>query len=200
MHGSRAAASGQINRRAVKRCGGATGDVRRDNRDSRGAARSAGKSPTQIMPGQDNGGRHCCRPPLSLRVRPCREGEAFAPGGFEERKPWTEVLGSVTSGVHPKPKLLQVSPRAPRQGRSPGGSPLGGFRTEVPFPLPGGPFGRSLRFRVRRDLKPKLLFRLTSPWTCVLGPCRCAAPGPKPGPARRTRSRSSFSPGDGAPT
>lgn len=64
MHASRAAASGQINRGAVKRCGGATGDARRDKRDSRGAARSAGKSPTwscphKIMGADIAAGPHC---------------------------------------------------------------------------------------------------------------------------------------------
>ena len=53
-----------------------------------------------------------------------------------------------------------VSPVAPRQGRSPGGSPLGGFGTEVPLPCPGDPGNRSSRCRVRQDPRPKPWFRL----------------------------------------
>jgi hypothetical protein len=62
-------------------------------------------------PAKDNGGRHCCRPPLSLRVKPCREGEAFAPGGFEERKPG------------PKSKLRRL--RGPSEAEAPSGFPAG---------------------------------------------------------------------------
>jgi hypothetical protein len=100
---------------------------------------------------------------------------------------WTEVPAPPPPGVRPQPKLLQACPAGSPSGPKPWRFAAWRIRNRSSSSHPGGSFGRSLRFRVRRDSKPKLLFRLTSPWTCVLGPCRFAAPGPKPGPARQVR-------------
>ena len=133
--------------------------------------------------------------PSRLVTKPGRRGSPL--GGFEAAS--EPGARAAISGVLPKLALLPVSPRAPRQGRSPGGSPFGRSGTGVPFPT-GCEAGAEARFHRRQDLpwpKPRAcltVHRLAS-WVC-----RFAAPGPKPGPARRFRSRSPFSAGDSAPT
>lgn len=122
---------------------------------------------------------HC---PFAGDTRPGRRGSpqwAFSRNGPEPgaRTP--------SSGVLPALARLSVSPWAPRQGRSPGGSPVGSTGTGVPvsclptnpqpkhrFAIQQGAFGRSLQPAWRSmDLRPR---------SAVF-----AAPGPKPGPARR---------------
>lgn len=162
-----------------------------------GAGRRAGH--------KNNGGRHRCRPPLSRRARPCRSSISRAGRfrGAETRAqaPKGQSQGPASSGVHPRPKPLPVSPRAPRQGRSPGGSPLAVSKPKLLFPPSAGTAGRSLWFRLGRDPEPKPWFRLASPWAVrpwvIAG---FAAPEPKPGPARPCRSRSFSRAGGGART
>ncbi|MEA3029628.1 MAG: hypothetical protein QOG13_953 [Sphingomonadales bacterium] len=91
-----------------------------------------------------------------------------------------------------------VSPLAPRQGRSPDGSPLGGFGTCVPLPATSDPRPKPWS-RKWPDPRPKPWFRLTA-MDRNPGSAGFAAPGPKPGPARQIRSRSSFLAGGGALT
>ena len=70
-------------------------------------------------------GPHC-----PVAVTPSLGGEAVRAGGFETG-PEPGVLAPVSGVLRRAEARLQVSPRAPRQGRSPGGSPLGGSRTEI---------------------------------------------------------------------
>ena len=150
--------------------------------------------PHKIMGADIAAGPHCpCTSDPAGKARHSRR--AVSRNGT-----WTEVPAPPPPGVRPQPKLLQAFPAGSPSGPKPWRFAAWRIRNRSSSSHPGGSFGRNLRFRVRRDSKPKLLFRLTSPWTCVLGPCRFAAPGPKPGPARQIRSRSSFLAGGSART
>jgi hypothetical protein len=108
-------------------------------------------------------------------------------------------LESRSSGVLPALARLSVSPRAPRQGRSPGGSPLGRSGTVVPN-------SRRRRRRSRSSVPPPAGKPWPKPQPCLAGhglassSCRFAAPGPKPGPARQVRGRGPFLAGGSAAT
>lgn len=73
-----------------------------------------------------------------------------------------------------------MSPVAPRRGRSPDGSPLGGFGTRVPLPCPGDCKGRSPCHRVRQDPRPKPRFRLAGHAPKRWGPPGSQLPGRNP--------------------
>jgi hypothetical protein len=155
---------------------------------------SPARSSQQPQPPKNNGGRHRCRPPLSLRVRPCRS-KASRAGRFR---------GAETRAEAPKD-----------QAKVP--LPPGSIRSRSSFRFPRGLPVRAeaLAVRLVAVSKPKLLF---PPWRArpaeafgsasgriqgrspgsawqVHGPkpwviAGFAAPGPKPGPARPCRSRS----------
>jgi hypothetical protein len=123
-------------------------------------------------------------PTVPSRVTPSLGGEAVRSGRFRGAD-LSRGLGRRSSGFLPELALLSVSPLAPRQGRSPGGSPLGSSGTGVPDPAVPLFLRRSIGSAFRQDcLWPKPLACLA-----VLGlassVCRFAAPGPKPGPARQ---------------
>ena len=106
--------------------------------------------------------------------------------------------GPHSSGVLPALARLPVSPRAPRQGRSPGGSPRQ-IRNR-------GSGSRRLRAVAEARFRPRAGKLRPKPPPCLAVPglasrvCRFAAPGPKPGPARRVWDRNPVRPGGGART
>jgi hypothetical protein len=115
---------------------------------------------------------HC---PVRLVTKPGRRGSPL--GGFEDG---TEPgLGPGSSGVLPELALLPVSPRAPRQGRSPGGSPLGRPGTESSG-------SRQMRCRSRGSVPPLAGRPRPKPWPCPDSPgpgsrpALCAVPGRNP--------------------
>lgn len=119
-------------------------------------------------------------------------------GGFEFHEP-SRGLGPRSSGVLPALTRLSVSPRAPRQGRSPGGSPLGSSGTGVPVPAIEGA-GAEARFHLRQEnLWPKPQARLAghglAPWSAA-----SQLPGQSPVLPDSEMSRSPFSAGGSAPT
>ena len=116
-------------------------------------------------------------------LEPCLGGEASRAGRFRVGGARTGGSSAASSGVRPKPKPLQVSPRAPRQGRSPGGSPLGRFGTFAPLPTLAVPRPKP-RFRVRQDPRPKPRFCLAV-HEQALGPPFSQLPGRSPNSARR---------------
>jgi hypothetical protein len=103
--------------------------------------------------------------PSRLDTRPGRRGSPL--GCFEaESEPGAR---SRSPGSSRSLRFVPVSPRAPRQGRSPGGSPLGRSGTGVPVPT-GGEAGAEARFHLRQDFpRPKPRACRGSPWTCALG-------------------------------
>ena len=83
-----------------------------------------------------------------------------------------------------------VSPRAPRQGRSPGGSPLAVSKPKLLFPPWRAPPAEALGSASGRiqGRSPGSAWQVHGPKPWVIA--GFAAPGPKPGPARPCRSRS----------
>ena len=80
--------------------------------------------------------------------------------------------GAYPSGVRSRLAPRSGSPRAPRQGRSPGGSPLGRSVTRVPVPAPDGAESRSLGSVWWQDPRPKPRFRLWQSMDRDPGSCR----------------------------
>jgi hypothetical protein len=167
----------------------ARGDRSRGRRHSRTRSSSRPK----IMGAGIAAGPHC---PFALDPA---ETVSPATGGFEGRRPGRSSeepsperpsQGPASSGVHPRPKPLPVSPRAPRQGRSPGGSPLAVSKPKLLFLLwrapPAEAFG-SASGRIQ-SRSPGSAWQVHGPKPWVIA--GFAAPEPKPGPARPCRSRS----------
>ena len=120
-------------------------------------------------------------PTVPSRVTPGLGGEAVRAGRFRGSN-LSRGLGRRSSGVLPALARLSVSPLAPRQGRSPGGSPLGSSGTGVPDPscCPAKPPPKH-RFRVPAGLPLAEASGLPgSPWTCVLGLPVSQLPGRNP--------------------
>jgi len=116
------------------------------------------------------------------------EARQSAPGGFENRA----RAGGSGAGA---PESLgagapRVSPLAPRQGRSPGGSPLADRKPGFPAPA-FAPAKPKLRPPLRRDPLGRSLGAAWQVRTEVRSR-RFAAPGPKPGPARRIETEAPF--------
>jgi hypothetical protein len=135
---------------------------------------------------------HC---PAAGVTKPGRRGSP--PWAFSRIGPEPGAREPI-SGVLRKLALRPVSPLAPRQGRSPGGSPLGRSGTGVPIPAVSGlcrSIGRQRRVSMAEAWVSASAVHELASWVC-----RFAAPGPKPGPARRLRSRSSASTGGSALT
>jgi hypothetical protein len=89
--------------------------------------------------------------------------------------------GAAPSGVLRRPKPPPVSPRAPRQGRSPGGSPLGGSGTLVPVPTLSA-FWPKPASRKERDPRAEALGSAWQSMDRSPGSCRVGS-----APARRPR-------------
>lgn len=77
----------------------------------------------------ENGGRRRRRPPLSRRKRPMPGRRGRVCGRFRRPERTRRIVPS--AGVREEASFLPMSPLAPRQGRSPGGSPLRGPRAEA---------------------------------------------------------------------
>jgi hypothetical protein len=83
-------------------------------------------------------------------------GEAFhIPGGFERALIEPGARPSLPHGVRLRPKPLRVSPQAPRQGRSPDGSPCGGSKSSRSSFQPSQVRDRSLSPATGLILGPK---------------------------------------------
>ena len=136
-------------------------------------------------------------PTVPRRGSPGLGGEAVRLGLFRGSVP-SRGLGSRSHGVLRELALRPVSPLAPRQGRSPGGSPLGRSGTGVPIPAVTS-LCRSIG-RIRRVSMAEAWVSASTVHGLASLVCRFAAPGPKPSPARRSRNRSSASTGGSALT
>ena len=110
------------------------------------------------------------------------------------RRPSSRGLGPLP-GVLPELALLSVSPRAPRQGRSPGGSPRPDRRVPAPAVASSEAEARC-RLRQEASAEPQPCLAVHG---LVLGP-PVRSSRAKPGPARRLRGRNPFAAGGSAPT
>src|SRR5688500_18003970 len=115
---------------------------------------------------------HC---PVRLNTKPGRRGSPL--GGFEVG----DEPGARTpsSGVVRGLALLSVSPRAPRQGRSPGGSPLADPEPGFRLPPPAAPEPK-LGAACGRTALAEACTLPGGPWTEVLGPPVSQLPGRNP--------------------
>jgi hypothetical protein len=133
--------------------------------------------------------------PLRVNTKPGRRGSPL--GGFEGHP--SRGPGPLLRGPSGASRRLPVSPRAPRQGRSPGGSPLGRSRNR-------GSGSCLRRRRSRSSVPPSAGKPRPKPQPCLAAgepksaACRFAAPGPGPGPARRREGRNPVAAGGSAPT
>jgi hypothetical protein len=110
---------------------------------------------------------------------------------FSSRRAMSRGLGTAfLRSPWPAEAAFRFPRWLPDQGRSPGGSPLGGFGTHVPLPA-AGPLCRSIARRGAGSLAEASV-PPGSPWTEILGPAGFAAPGPKPGPARQQLAEAIF--------
>ena len=138
-------------------------------------------------------------PTVPSRVTPGLGGEAVRAGRFRGSD-LSRGLGCRSSGVLPALARLSVSPLAPRQGRSPGGSPLGSSGTGVPDPAVPLILRRSIGSAFRQVcLWPKPLACLAvhglASWACRFRSSRAEARS-----CPKVRGRSPVSAGGSAPT
>lgn len=138
-------------------------------------------------------------PTVPSRVTPGLGGEAVRAGRFRGSD-LSRGLGCRSSGVLPALARLPVSPLAPRQGRSPGGSPLGSSGTGVPDPAVPLILRRSIGSAFRQVcLWPKPLACLAvhglASWACRFRSSRAEARS-----CPKVRGRSPVSAGGSAPT
>lgn len=138
-------------------------------------------------------------PTVPSRVTPGLGGEAVRAGRFRGSN-LSRGLGRRSSGVLPALARLRVSPLAPRQGRSPGGSPLGSSGTGVPDPAIPQSLRRSIGSAFRQDcLWPKPLACLAvhglASWVRRFRSSRAETRS-----CPKVRGRSPFSTGGSAPT
>jgi hypothetical protein len=134
-------------------------------------------------------GPHC---PVALDPA---EAASPALGGFEGRRPGpkprkAKPRSRVLRGPSTGRSLFPVSPRAPRQGRSPGGSPFAVSKPKLLFPPWRAPPAEALGSASGgiQGRSPGSAWQVHGPKSWVIA--GFAAPEPKPGPARPCRSRS----------
>lgn len=157
--------------------------------------RPAPYSQTAAITPKINGGRHCCRPPLSRRARSCRSSISRA-GRFRgaetrAKTPKGRSQGPASSGVHPQAEASFRFPRglpvraealAVRRWRFRSRSFSSHLRRAPPAEALGSASGGI------RSRSPGSAWQVHGPKSWVIA--GFAAPEPKPGPARPCRSRS----------
>ena len=118
--------------------------------------------------------------PTVLSPAPCLAAMRKLRDASRDDQARTGGSGAYPSGVRPKLAPRQVSPRAPRQGRSPGGSPLGRSGTRVPVPAPCDSESRSFGPVGGGILGRSLGSACGSPWIGILGPAGSQLPSRSP--------------------